>query len=262
MQTGEPTRTQAPSDKRVEGSRQARAASVSAWDLPTRLFHWSLVVLVAFSWFSFQYSEILKDPVLKYHRWAGLLVLTLLVWRLLWGIFGSSTSRFKAFLPGLIKVTSYASAMLSGREPKYLGHNPLGALMIFALLGLLIVQATLGLFSVEHNDLTAGPLYRFISEAGREQATDWHVFLFNTVTLWLIGLHILANVFYALFRGEPLIKAMLTGHKPKRDYADAQKAEIAARPLLRATVLLALSAVIVFGGIWAVGGKFLQMRLW
>lgn len=249
------------SDARVRPG-VGRSDFVRAWDAPTRIFHWLLVVLVAIAWATYEYSEALGDPVLKWHRWTGLLILTLLVWRLLWGLFGSSTARFSSFIPAPSKLVSYASSVRHGREAKYLGHNPLGALMIVALLALLLTQATLGLFTVEHNDLTAGPLYLYLSEEGRKTATSWHRYLFEEVTLWLIGIHILANLAYALLRREPLIWAMFTGRKPADDYADAQTLGVVSNPMLRAGFLLALSAVIVFGGIWALGGRFLQMRLW
>ncbi|KUO55143.1 MAG: hypothetical protein APF80_00375 [Alphaproteobacteria bacterium BRH_c36] len=235
---------------------------VAAWDLPTRVFHWLLVALVAAAWASFEFSEALGDAVLKWHRWIGLVILTLLIWRILWGFFGASTSRFTNFVPGPATVIDYAASVTRGREAKYLGHNPLGSVMILALLGLLLTQATLGLFTVEHNDLTAGPLYLFLSEAGRKSASSWHHFLFESVILWLIAIHFAANAFYALVRGDPLIRAMFTGRKPARQYQDCDEAMVAGRPLLRAIVLLIVAAVIVFGGISAVGGKFLSMRLW
>lgn len=165
-------------------------------------------------------------------------------------------------MPGPAALTRYTFAAAAGREPKYLGHNPLGALMIVVLLVLLALQGTLGLFTVEHNDLTAGPLYLFLSETDRKIATSWHRYLFEAVTVWLIGVHIVANVFYAAVRREPLLTAMITGRKPTGTYADTSSADIIGRPLLRAGLLYLLSAVIVFGGIWLVGGKFLQMRLW
>ncbi|MBU1213027.1 MAG: cytochrome b/b6 domain-containing protein [Alphaproteobacteria bacterium] len=236
--------------------------TVAAWDLPTRAFHWLLVALVAAAWASFEFSEALGDAVLKWHRWIGLMILTLLIWRLLWGFFGASTSRFANFVAGPVTLINYATSLARGGEIKYLGHNPLGSLMVVTLLGLLLTQATLGLFTVEHNDLTAGPLYLLLSEAGRKTATQWHRFLFESVTLWLIAFHIMANAFYALVRREPLIKAMITGRKPACRYKDGDEAVMARRPLLRAGLLLMIAAVIVFGGIWAVGGRFLSMRPW
>lgn len=250
------------SSKSASGTKEQSPLTVVAWDLPTRIFHWLLVVLVAAAWASYEYSEALGDPVLKCHRWLGLIILTLLVWRLLWGLFGSSTSRFANFVPSPQAIARYAYSAAAGREPKYLGHNPMGSAMIMALLGLLTVQALLGLFTVEHNDLTAGPLYLFLSEAKRKLATSWHRFLFEAVTVWLIGAHIFANIVYAVRRSEPHLRAMITGRKPQRDYADGAGADVVPRPLLRAALLLGISAFIVFGGIWMLGGKFLQMRLW
>lgn len=247
---------------RDQPGEAATTRLVVAWDLPTRIFHWALVLLLIAAWATFEFSESLGDSVLKWHRWTGLLILVLIVWRILWGFLGSSTSRFMNFLPAPGTLARYATAALAGKEAKFLGHNPLGSLMILALLALVFIQACLGLFTVEHNDLTAGPLYRFLSEEGRKLATSWHRFLFEGITVWLIALHIAANIAFAQLRKEPLIKAMLTGRKPARAYADAQQAEIAQRPLMRAALLLAIAALIVFGGIWAVGGKFLSMRLW
>lgn len=239
-----------------------KPTTVLAWDWPTRAFHWLLVVLVATAWATFEFSETIGDSVLKWHRWTGLVILTLLVWRVLWGLFGTSTARFANFLPAPATVLDYIIAALRGREPKYLGHNPLGSVMILALLALLFTQALLGLFTVEHNDLTAGPLYLFLSESGRKTASSWHRFLFETVTVWLIAIHIAANTAYALVRKERLIKAMVTGHKPAVAYVDSDQADAPRQPLLRAAILLAIATAIVFGGIWAVGGRFLSMRPW
>lgn len=239
-----------------------QTGTIAAWDLPTRLFHWLLVILVASSWATFEYSESLGDNLLKWHRWSGLIILTLLVWRLLWGVMGSPTSRFINFAPSPKTLATYTSALLRGGERKYLGHNPLGSMMILALLALLFTQAGLGLFTVEHNDLTAGPLYLMLSEEGRKTASQWHGFLFNTLIFWLIAIHIVANALYALVRGEPLIKAMFTGRKPNGEYADGNISLSRGEPMLRAALLLVVSAVIVFGGIWTIGGKFLAMRLW
>lgn len=237
--------------------RTSRKAAVAAWDLPTRLFHWSLVVLILAAWASMEFSGALGDPLLKWHRNIGLAVLVLLVWRILWGFAGSSTSRFSSFAAAPLKAPGYAASLLRGSPRKYLGHNPLGTIMVIALLGLLLVQAGLGLFTVEHNDLTAGPLYRFVDEDAQKEITRWHRWLFETVTVIIIGAHILANVVYGAFFKQPLIRAMVTGSKPAGDYADEEEAKLVARPLLRAAICLVAAFVLVIGGIWAAGGKFL-----
>jgi cytochrome b len=231
---------------------------VRAWDLPTRLFHWLLALLVLAAWLSWRYSETLGDPTLKLHRWNGHAVLVLVVWRVLWGFFGSSTSRFSAWLRWPWTAVAYGFRLLRGQTPLYLSHNPLGSYMILALLAAVTAQAVLGLFAVEHNDATAGPLYRLIPEEKREAITGWHVWTFYWVILALVPIHILANLWYGLAKKEPLITAMVTGRKPAADYLDAPEAEIVARQMLRAFACLLVAAGIVFGTIYgALGGKVL-----
>mgnify|MGYP001814664178 CR=1 FL=1 len=249
-----------------EAEPNGERETLVAFDLPLRLFHWMLVLLVFCAWASFEYSEWLNDPVLKWHRWNGLALLTLLVWRLLWGVFGPRNARFTSFVPGPRTAIGYGRDLLAGNEAKYLGHNPLGSLMILALLAALLTQGSLGLFSEEHNGITAGPLFLFLDEAGRKAARSWHEFVFHRVLLVLIVIHVAANAFYSLVRGEPLIKAMVTGRKRIADYADAADTRRGGSDnsgsVLQALALLLLSAAIVGGGLWAVGGRFLRMAFW
>ncbi len=236
---------------------QTSSANVRVWDLPTRLFHWALVLSIFTAWASWRYSEVIGDHTLKLHRWTGMFVLVLLVFRLLWGFVGSSTSRLSQLFSWPWTAAGYARDLLTNRSRHYLGHNPLGSYMVLALLGAVAVQAGLGLFTVEHNDITAGPLYRLISEEQREWVSRWHNRWFDWVLLILIPLHILANIGYALIKRDPLIRAMVTGRKPAADYADAPEARLAPHAGLKALVCLILAAVIVFGGIFAAGGKML-----
>lgn len=239
-----------------EAATPARA-SVTAWDLPTRIFHWAIVVLVLAAWVSYRYSESFSDHLLKVHRWNGLTILTLLVWRLLWGLAGTSTSRFSNFIAAPAAAVSYGRDLLGRRPRRFLGHNPLGGWMVMALLATLLVQASLGLFTVEHNDLTAGPLYRLVSEAATKTASHWHHVVFKWLLLPLIGVHILANLLYGFIKREPLIPAMITGQKPAARYEDESEARLAHRPLLRATALLLLAAVLVLGGIRLLAGRLM-----
>ncbi|MDX2289912.1 MAG: cytochrome b/b6 domain-containing protein [Hyphomicrobiaceae bacterium] len=231
--------------------------SVKAWDRPTRLFHWVLLLLIVVSYVSYRYSEALGDPLLKWHRWSGLAILVLIVWRIFWGVLGSSTARFSSFVRGARPVLGYLGDLVAGRERPFLGHNPAGALMVVALMGLVGTQASLGLFTVEHNDLTAGPLYRLVSEDAVKLISRWHRWLFHYVLLPAIVLHVVANILYGVLKREPLIAAMLTGRKPARDYEDGPQIEIPPRPLVRAAGLLALSALLVLGGIVSLGGRIL-----
>ena len=229
--------------------------AVSAWDLPTRLFHWALVLGIASAYLTFRYAEALGDFTLQWHRWNGLAVLVLLVFRVLWGFVGSSTARFGTFIAWPWRAARYLLDIASGRDRKFLGHNPMGAWMIVALLATVSAQAVLGLFTVEHNDVTAGPLYRTVPEATWQVLSKWHLWVFYWVLLPLIAAHITANSLYGLVKREPLIRAMVTGRKPAARYEDAAEALIVARPLVRAFVCLALAALIVFGGIVALGGR-------
>jgi cytochrome b len=177
------------------------ALAVPVWDLPVRLFHWTLVGLIAFSWWSAENDRI------EWHIWSGLAVLTLLIFRILWGLVGSSTARFGSFIRGPSAIRSY---LRDPRGWRQVGHTPLGALSVVALLGLLLVQVSLGLVLSDEDGIVAGPFNRFVSFEVAEQAHDLHEKLFN-VLLGLIGVHVAAIVFYRLVLGKKLLGAMITG---------------------------------------------------
>ena len=173
-------------------------AKVAIWDLPTRLFHWALVGLIAFSWWTAeeQYDDL--------HMYSGYAVLTLIIFRLLWGLFGSSTARFANFVRGPRAVFGYFRGSWQG-----IGHSPLGALSVVALLVLVTVQVSLGLFATDEDGIMAGPLAGLISIDASETAVDLHEDLFN-VLLALIALHVAAVIFYKV-RGKSLVRPMVTG---------------------------------------------------
>ena len=169
------------------------------WDVPIRLVHWLLAGLIAFSWWSAETSH------LDLHIWSGCAILTLLIFRLLWGIFGSSTARFSSFVRGPAAVRDYLRGRWHG-----IGHTPLGALSILALLGAVAVQVGLGLFAQDDDGLYTGPLYRFVSSDTSDSIRGIHKAWFNVV-LALVALHIAAILFYRVVRGKRLTKAMITG---------------------------------------------------
>lgn len=237
------------------GTSASPAPAVRAWDLPTRVFHWTLVALVLCAWVSFEFSEAFDDPRLVWHRWNGLALLTLIVWRLLWGIAGPHNVRFAAFVRAPWTAASYGIDLVRGTPRRFLGHNPLGAYMVLALLAVAGTIAGLGLFAVEENDLATGPLYRLAGNELAKVATGWHRYLFEPVLLVLIAAHIAANVLYGIVKKEPLIPAMITGKKPADVYEDAPAGLDPGQPIARALLLLVLAALIVFGGIWSLGGR-------
>jgi cytochrome b len=231
---------------------------VGAWDLPTRLFHWTLVACIASAWVSFRYAEAFGDHLLKWHRWNGYAILILLIWRVIWGFAGSSTSRFASFLTWPWTAARYGLDLLRGRDRHFLGHNPLGTYMILALLAVVGTQGVLGLFTVEHNDSGAyGPLYRIVSEATYKKLSHWHLWAFYWLLLPLVALHVTANVLYGVIKKDPLIRAMVTGRKPAGAYEDGATISPVDRPLLRAALCLVMAIVVFFGGIIVLGGKLI-----
>jgi cytochrome b len=174
---------------------------VRVWDLPTRLFHWTLAALIAFSWWS------AEEDHLDWHIWSGLAILSLLIFRILWGLLGSSTARFANFIRGPRGILAYLRDMKSWRP---VGHSPLGALSVIAMLVALIVQVGLGLFAVDDDGLVEGPLAYLISLDTAEEVAELHEDWFDVILI-LIGLHVAAILFYRLVLGKRLIGAMFTG---------------------------------------------------
>ena len=179
---------------------------VKVWDLPTRLFHWSLVALMIVQWLTAEQSS-----TMDWHVWGGYAVLALVLFRLMWGLVGSDTARFSDFVRGPGAALAYAQAMRRSETPHYLGHNPLGAWSIVAMLVLLLIQAGTGLFA---NDdiLIEGPLYTWVSKGTSDWLTTIHKLNFNLLLL-VIAIHIAAVLFYLLVKRENLIHPMLSGRK-------------------------------------------------
>lgn len=180
--------------------------TVKVWDLPTRLFHWTLVALMIAQWLTAEESS-----TMDYHVWGGYAVLALVLFRLIWGFWGSDTARFSDFMRGPGAALEYVKALLRGETPHYLGHNPLGAWSIVAMLVLLLVQTGTGLFA---NDdiMIEGPLYSWVSKDTSDWLTTIHKFNFNLLLL-MIAVHLSAVLFYLLVKRENLIHPMLSGHK-------------------------------------------------
>ncbi len=239
----------------LAGEPAPARSTVPAWDLPTRLFHWLLVLLVFCAWASRRYAGAVGDDTLIWHRWNGYAVLVLLVFRLIWGFVGSSTSRFGAFIDWPWRAFGYLRDLLAGRPRHYLGHNPLGSWMIVALLAAVSIQALLSLYLMDDDGNLAGPLQRTVSDDWAMTFGHWHVRWFNVI-LALVAIHIVANSAYAIFSRDPLIRAMVTGRKPVTEYRDQQQAVIVPHANLKALCCLVAAAIIVFGGVIALGGRF------
>ena len=178
---------------------------VRVWDLPTRLFHWLLAVCVTGLVLT---GEIAGDAMAWHFRF-GYLVLALVLFRLVWGFAGGYWSRFSSF----VRRPSHVVAYIRGRKSSSsVGHNPLGALSVLALLGLLLVQAGAGLIS-DDEVLVSGPLVAKVPNAWVTAATTFHTTVGKFGVLALVALHIGAIVWYRLRKNEDLVTPMWTGDK-------------------------------------------------
>ncbi|GGC84211.1 cytochrome b/b6 domain-containing protein [Chelatococcus reniformis] len=244
--------SEAPGAVRTGAGAEADGSSqpVRAWDLPTRLYHWLQLALVVGSYYTQWWMDPAADPTMRFHRWLGYSILTLLVFRLLWGVVGGSTARFGSFVRSPGTVVRYAWALARGRAPAYLGHNPLGTLMVLALLAVLAAQALSGLFAADSNAIFGGPFAHLDpledGPAWKGSASRYH-HLGANILLVLVGVHVVINLYYQYVRRDKLISAMASGYKPARAYAD--QPEAAGGSPARAAVCLITAAVIVFGGI-------------
>ena len=180
---------------------------VAVWDIPTRLFHWLLVVLVI----NCVVTAKIGGNFMTYHMYSGYLVLSFLFFRLLWGVLGGYHSRFANFVRRPSIVFQYAIGLIKKDMPHYLGHNPLGGWSVVAMLLTLLLQAMSGLFASD-DIFTEGPLYPLVSNSVSNALTRIHNI--NAIVIaCLIAVHLTAIIFYLVVKHENLIKPMFTGIK-------------------------------------------------
>lgn len=182
--------------------RPSAPIRIRVWDLPTRLFHWSLAAAVLVAVVTGQFG----GDWMPVHGIAGQAIVGLVVFRVVWGFIGATHARFTSFVPTPGRLKAYLQGRWQG-----VGHNPLGALSVLLLLGLLAAQAASGLFSNDDIAYT-GPLAAQVSDERSSWLTWLHHQLADALLI-LIGLHVLAIVFYAWFRKDNLVKPMVTGYK-------------------------------------------------
>jgi cytochrome b len=211
-------------------------AKTPVWDLPTRLFHWLLVLLVIVSFVTVD----IGGNAMQYHERSGFTILALLLFRVVWGVIGSEPSRFKTFLKGPAAVLRYAATTLR-REPEcHLTHNPLGGWSVAALLTVLLVQAGTGLFA--NDDIaTEGPLYKWVSKATSDWITEVHEFNAGIIVA-LIVLHLAAVLFHLIYKRDNLLVPMFTGDTQ----CNAADDPPGMRPLWLAAVTAAFAAAAVY----------------
>ena len=210
---------------------------VRVWDAPVRLFHWLLVLLFAFMFFSGKAGS----DWIEWHMRCGYAVLALVIFRVLWGFAGSTHARFADFLAGPAACLQCAKDLLARRPSLHPGHNPLGGWMVLVLLAVLLLQAGTGLFA---NDdlLSEGPLASLVTKETSDRLSSFHAWNFDAL-LALAGTHIAAVLYHAGVLKENLVAAMFTGVKRMPEAAPDRSPRFAS-PWL-ALVLLALAAAAV-----------------
>jgi len=214
------------------------ATPQQVWDLPVRLMHWGLALSVLGAWLTRE----LEGDWFAWHTRFGYAVLLIVTTRIVWGFVGTRYARFKDFVRGPRAILAHLRAERSGSAAPVAGHNPLGALMILALLGLLLTQSVLGLFA---NDqvLEAGPLYGYVEGATSDRLTTLHKQLFDLIVV-AIAIHVGAALFYLWIRRENLILPMITGRKPGSLLSPAAEGISRSRTLLALAILAVLGALL------------------
>lgn len=203
------------------------ARKVRIWDLPVRLFHWAIVLIIPAMWASHEYDR------MDLHILLGQVLLGLVLFRLIWGLIGGSTARFAGFVRGPRAVARY----VRGRGGPVFGHNPLGGWSVVAMLLVLLTQIGLGLFATDEDALYEGPLSHLVGYDTARILADRHETFFY-ILLALIAVHLAAILYYRLVRSDDLITPMVTGRRA----AGEDGAALAPAPLWRFLVAAALAA--------------------
>ena len=215
---------------------------VKVWDLPTRLFHALIILLVGMQWWTGENLDKTVvaggwDPFIL-HVWSGCSILALVLFRIVWGFAGSTSSRFSHFLKGPGAMVRYLRGMVSRNAPHAAGHNPVGGIWVMVMLGFLLALPLMGLFATDEDLMGAGPAGPFadlVDESTADTMAHWHHEAWKIFMIVFL-IHIAAALFYLLVKRQNLIGAMITG----RD--NAQGAEtLRFRPLWLALVIFAIA---------------------
>lgn len=184
---------------------------IRIWDLPTRIFHWLLALAVTGA----VVTQYIGGTAMLWHFRCGYLALSLVVFRLVWGLIGTTHARFASFVRPPRAIWAY----LTGRaqpgaygKRRYLGHNPLGALSVLAMLAAVLLQAGTGLFA--NDDISAeGPLAKFVAKEWSDRISAFHGDVGSVLIYLLVALHLVAIAYYRMRRGDNLLGPMVTGDK-------------------------------------------------
>jgi cytochrome b len=181
------------------------------WDLPVRLFHWLLVIALVAAW----YTSDGERGLIEYHLQIGYFVLGLILFRLIWGVIGTHHAKFSSFFPTKSRFIAYSKSTKKDKKHTTIGHNPVGALMVFATLVLFLAQAVSGLF-MKDDVFTTGPYFDSVSNSVQKLMSQIHHNAFDIIVAFAI-LHIAAILYYFFGKKINLISAMITGYKFRQE---------------------------------------------
>lgn len=219
---------------------------VRIWDLPTRVFHWGLALGALGSVITAK----IGGNAMAWHFRFGYLIFTLLAFRVLWGVFGGHWSRFANFIYAPATLLRYLRGETRPEEHLDVGHSPLGAGSVFALLAVLMLQVGTGLIA-DDEIANAGPLVKFVSSATSSLASGWHKNFGQWIIIALVLLHLGAIAFYRIRRGRDLVGPMFSGDKAVAGDVPASADGLSRRGL--ALMLVAICAALV-GWLVSLGG--------
>lgn len=213
------------------------------WDLPLRLFHWLLVLSLAASWYTAENSEefvVVGENVWSYtliHFWLGYWTLGMILFRLIWGFVGPRHARFANFVTGPGKFARYLGTFVRRDSPPAVGHNPMGAWVVLLMLLMVGAQAVTGLFLIDNTEIFLAPFNPSVDAETAGKLGTFHRLNFD-VLLWVVGLHVLAIVFYRFYKNQNLVGAMITGRKPA--HLVPEQEAIRGSDLLKALIVIAI----------------------
>ncbi|MGL5392929.1 MAG: cytochrome b/b6 domain-containing protein [Shewanella sp.] len=210
---------------------------IKVWDLPIRIFHWTMVMLMALLWWSAEAGE------MQWHQIFAYTLLVLIGFRLIWGVVGSDTAKFSHFVHRPNVVVNYLKDMRAAGIQVVPGHNPLGGYMVVVLIAMVSLQLLTGLFATDEI-FTEGPLFSYVSSSTSAALTTIHKLNFNLI-LGLSSLHVIAVIVHAI-KGDKLLGAMLSGYKT---VAQDELSSVPASQLRFKPVWLALMLVMGLAGL-------------
>ena len=216
-----------------------QTSKIKVWDIYIRTFHWLLLICILVSFISFRLDE------MDIHFISGHCVLALLIFRVIWGVIGSRTALFHTFIKGPGAVLSYVKNPSSEKFKGMIGHSPIAALSVIAMLGIISLQVATGLIS-DDEILLQGPLAKYVSGEMSYQATTYHGINAKLI-IGLIVLHLAAIAFYRFIKKDDIVKPMVTGQKEvAEDYAEKAPSLDEKKPILAAMAILVAVAIAYF----------------